>query len=87
MASSEDHSIQHQVPCASCLVEVNVATPTVVRSEMENNLDTFRCPLCDAWLSEVRLNELDRTLVHGAAEVFDLAATEVVHNADLGAAV
>jgi len=68
-------------------VEVNVATPTVVRSEMENNLDTFRCPLCDFWLSEVRLNELDRTLVHGAAEVFDLTATEVVHNADLGAAV
>src|SRR5207249_2803482 len=86
-ASSEDHSIQQQVPRARGLVEIHVTSPAVVRSEMENHADAFHRPLRDTKLSEVRLNELHPTLVHQAANILHLAAREVVHNADLGSAL
>ena len=80
-AGSEQHPVESEIGGTGRLVEVDVAAPTVVGSEVEHHRHALDGRLGRARSVEVRLDELDLPRVEMPPNIVEAATAEIVDHA------
>ena len=83
-AGSKNDAIEEEIRCAVGLVEFDVSAAAVIGGEVKDSAPAGNDFRCDMRVQEIGLLELDRAGVDVAADVGELAAAEIVNDADPG---
>jgi hypothetical protein len=83
MASAEYEPVEHEIHRASGLVQINVATAAMIRSEMKHDAHSINCMFGHSHFPQVAFDKFDGAVLNIAAYVLEFSAAEIVHHPNL----